>query len=95
MNIAIKIFSSVLVAVVLSSANATGQTTDKANTSRQAKTDTAKPVHASAETNAREGAAQPQKAQPPAEQPAKEEKKWGLQVVTGEKWYQVSIKLVM
>lgn len=94
MNVAIKILSSALVAAVLSSADASGQTTDKANTARQAKTDTAKPAHI-AETTGRDANAQPRKTQPPVEQPAKEEKKWGLQVVTGEKWYQVSIKLVM
>lgn len=95
MNIAIKLISSVLVAVVLSSAHASGQTTDKANTNRQVKTDTAKPGRATAEATAKEGTTQVRKPNPPAEQPEKEEKKWGLQVVTGEKWYQVSIKLVM
>ena len=95
MNIAIKILSSMLVAVVLSSANASGQTTEKANATRPVKTDTAKPGHATAEATAKEATAQARKTNPPAEQPAKEEKKWGLQVVTGEKWYQVSIKLVM
>lgn len=95
MNSAIKLFSSALVVVVLSFANATGQTTDKANAPRQAKTDTAKPGHTTAEASAREATAQSRKAQAPSDEPAKEEKKWGLQVVTGEKWYQVSIKLVM
>lgn len=93
MNVAIKILSSVLVAAVLSSADAAGQTTDKANATHQAKTDTAKPGH-NAEVAGKE-VITPSRKTPPAEQPSKEEKKWGLQVVTGEKWYQVSIKLVM
>lgn len=95
MNVAIKILTSLLVAVVLSSANASGQTTEKTSTTRQVKSDTAKPVQVAGDNHAKEANGQAPKATPPAEQPEKEEKRWGLQVVTGEKWYQVSIKLVM
>ncbi|MBX2906277.1 MAG: hypothetical protein KF744_09585 [Taibaiella sp.] len=95
MNVAIKIFTSLLVAVVLSSANASGQTTDKSNTTSHVKSDTVKPGQVAGETHVKESGAQPPKPTRPAEQPEKEEKRWGLQVVTGEKWYQVSIKLVM
>jgi hypothetical protein len=95
MNVAIKILTSLLVAVVLSSANASGQTTDKTNTARQVKSDTAKPGPVAGDAHAKEASGQAPKTAPPAEQPGREEKKWGLQVITGEKWYQVSIKLVM
>lgn len=63
---------------------------------KQAKADQAKPAQTSGSTQAREETAHNDKnSSPKPAEEQKEDKKWGIQVVTGEKWYQVSIKLVM
>ena len=90
-----RILSLTLVAISLSAAVATAQQADKNVATKPLKTELPR------QTPPPQGGQQAREAAPAPERPAppppaeKEEKRWGLQVTTGEKWYQVSIKLVM
>lgn len=97
MNTAKRILSVVLVFLGLQAGQAAAQVVEKGGAARPPKNEAVKNEStATGQPHTREGAVVTERAPAPRPQPAEhEEKKWGLQVTTGEKWYQVSIKLVM